>query len=99
MLINIHCAKCLGIEAVEVTVEVDITNGLGIHLVGLADVAGSLPKALKAAGAKVAVIIPKYGTIPEEYTSKMQHIAEFYVPLAWRSVYCGIDHLQDAAHR
>ena len=39
MLINIHCAKCLGIEAVEVTVEVDITNGLGIHLVGLADVA------------------------------------------------------------
>ena len=53
---------------------------------GLADVAGSLPKALKAAGAKVAVIIPKYGTIPEEYTSKMQHIAEFYVPLAWRSV-------------
>jgi len=39
MLINIHCAKCIGIEAVPVTVEVDITQGLGIHLVGLADVA------------------------------------------------------------
>ena len=39
MLINIHCAKCVGIEAVSVTVEVDITTGLGIHLVGLADVA------------------------------------------------------------
>ena len=39
MLINIHCAKCIGIEAVPVTVEVDITSGLGIHLVGLADVA------------------------------------------------------------
>ena len=39
MLINIHCAKCVGIEAVPVTVEVDITSGLGIHLVGLADVA------------------------------------------------------------
>lgn len=39
MLINIHCAKCVGIEAVPVTVEVDITNGLGIHLVGLADAA------------------------------------------------------------
>ena len=39
MLINIHCAKCVGIEAVPVTVEVDITTGLGIHLVGLADVA------------------------------------------------------------
>lgn len=39
MLINIHCAKCVGIEAVPVTVEVDITTGLGIHLVGLADAA------------------------------------------------------------
>lgn len=39
MLINIHCAKCVGIEAVPVTVEVDIASGLGIHLVGLADAA------------------------------------------------------------
>ncbi len=39
MLINILGAKCVGIEAVPVTVEVDITQGIGIHLVGLADVA------------------------------------------------------------
>lgn len=39
MLINIHCAKCIGIEAVPVTVEVNISSGLGIHLVGLADAA------------------------------------------------------------
>ncbi len=39
MLINIHCAKCIGIDAVPVTVEVDVTSGLGIHLVGLADAA------------------------------------------------------------
>lgn len=39
MLINIHCAKCVGIEAVPVTVEVDIASGIGIHLVGLVDVA------------------------------------------------------------
>ena len=39
MLINIHSAKCIGIEAVAVTVEIDIAQGLGIHLVGLADVA------------------------------------------------------------
>ena len=39
MLINIHCAKCIGIEAVPVTVEVKIDSGLGIHLVGLADAA------------------------------------------------------------
>lgn len=39
MLINILGAKCTGIEAVPVTVEVDITQGIGIHLVGLADAA------------------------------------------------------------
>ena len=39
MLINILAAKCIGIEAVPVTVEVDITSGIGIHLVGLADAA------------------------------------------------------------
>ena len=39
MLINIHCAKCIGIDAVPVTVEIDIATGIGIHLVGLADVA------------------------------------------------------------
>jgi len=39
MLININCAKCIGIDAVPVTVEVDITQGIGIHLVGMADIA------------------------------------------------------------
>ena len=39
MLINIHCAKCVGINALSVTVEVDIMSGIGIHLVGLADAA------------------------------------------------------------
>lgn len=58
---------------------------------GLGDVAGSLPVALKEAGAKVSVILPKYGFIPAEYREQMKHIADFYVPLAWRSVYCGIE--------
>lgn len=39
MLINIHCAKCIGIDAVPVEVEVDLAIGIGIHLVGLADTA------------------------------------------------------------
>ena len=39
MLVYIHSAKCVGIEAVDVTVEVEITGGIGIHLVGLADAA------------------------------------------------------------
>ncbi len=32
-------AKCVGIEALKVMVEVDVTSGIGIHLVGLADAA------------------------------------------------------------
>ncbi|MCC6102371.1 MAG: glycogen synthase GlgA [Olegusella sp.] len=60
---------------------------------GLGDVAGSLPRALKRAGAKVAVILPKYGTIPESFRGAMKHVADFYVPLAWRNVYCGIERL------
>ena len=39
MLTHITGAKCIGIDAVRVTVEVEISNGIGIHLVGLADVA------------------------------------------------------------
>ena len=33
MLVYVHGAKCVGIEAVPVTVEVDITLGIGIHVV------------------------------------------------------------------
>ena len=39
MIVSVNSAKCVGIEAVPVTVEVDITPGIGIHLVGLADIA------------------------------------------------------------
>ena len=60
---------------------------------GLGDVAGSLPQALKRAGASVAVIMPKYSTIPERYVKGMRHVADFSVPLGWRNVYCGIEHL------
>ena len=39
MLVNVHSAKCIGIEAVPVLVEVEMTGGIGIHMVGLADAA------------------------------------------------------------
>jgi len=39
MLIRISAAKCFGIDALDVCVEVDIARGIGIHLVGLADAA------------------------------------------------------------
>ena len=62
---------------------------------GLGDVAGSLPQALKHAGADVSVIMPKYSSIPDKYKSAMTHVADFGVPLGWRqAVYCGIEHLR-----
>ena len=39
MLVHVIGAKCVGIDAVKVTVELEITFGIGIHLVGLADIA------------------------------------------------------------
>ena len=39
MLVYVHGAKCIGIKAVPVTVEVEVSLGIGIHLVGLADAA------------------------------------------------------------
>ena len=39
MLVNVHAAKCIGIEAVPILVEIEVGGGIGIHLVGLADAA------------------------------------------------------------
>lgn len=60
---------------------------------GLGDVAGSLPAALQKAGANVIVMVPLYGTISDEYKSKMEHVTEFYVSLGWRNEYCGLERL------
>ena len=57
---------------------------------GLADVAGSLPKALTAQGVDIRVVMPKYENIPAEYQQKMKHIGETTVNLSWRSQYCGV---------
>ena len=37
MLSKVYCAACKGIEVTTVTVEVDISDGISFHLVGLAD--------------------------------------------------------------
>lgn len=60
---------------------------------GLADVAGSLPKELKSLGTDVRVILPKYGTISDEYKKKMKKIKEFTISVGWRNQYCGIEEL------
>ena len=60
---------------------------------GLGDVAGSLPHELRRCGSKVSVILPKYRRIPAEYRDKMNHVADFWMNLGWRNVWCGVDHL------
>jgi starch synthase len=57
---------------------------------GLADVAGSLPKALAKLGADIRVVMPKYRQIPREYTGAMTFLGNTYVDLTWRRQYCGV---------
>ena len=57
---------------------------------GLADVAGSLPKALKALDIDIRVVLPKYGKIDAKYVSQMMFVGSCQVDLSWRKQYCGI---------
>nr|MBO6294143.1 glycogen synthase GlgA [Schwartzia sp. (in: firmicutes)] len=61
---------------------------------GLADVAGSLPKALKKQGVDIRVVMPKYGKISHEYLDKMEHVYDGEFTMAWRTKFLGIDKLE-----
>lgn len=61
---------------------------------GLGDVMGGLPIALAEQGNDVAVVMPKYSSIPHEYVEKMRYITSFFFPLGWRQVYCGVFELK-----
>ena len=58
---------------------------------GLADVMGSLPKALRNLGIDARVIIPKYGDIPGQFKEEFERVAELTVPVGWRNQYCGVE--------
>lgn len=57
---------------------------------GLADVAGSLPKAIKELGHDIRVVLPLHSTIKQEYKDKMKKVHEYYVDLNWRRQYVGV---------
>ncbi len=61
---------------------------------GLADVIGSLPKALVEHGVDVRVILPKYRDIPDEWRQQTVPVAEMTVQVGWRRCYAGVERLE-----
>lgn len=57
---------------------------------GLADVAGSLPRALNEAGHDCRVVMPLYSGIKWELRESLEYMTNFFVPVAWRNQYCGV---------
>ena len=57
---------------------------------GLADVAGSLPKALRARNIVTRVVVPLYDDTADELKEKMKFVTSLSVPVAWRRQYCGV---------
>ena len=57
---------------------------------GLADVAGSLPAALRQRLIGARVVMPLYEGIPQKFRDEMKFITHITIPVAWRRQYCGI---------
>ncbi len=58
---------------------------------GLADVLGSLPKALAGNGnLDVSVILPLYSGIAQEFKDKFNYVTNFNVAVGWRWQYAGV---------
>jgi starch synthase len=61
---------------------------------GLGEVLGGLPKALKAQGLNVSVMIPDYVQIPSEYRDQMTLLQELVATVGWRQQYAGLKKLE-----
>ena len=57
---------------------------------GLSEVCTSLAVELCKKNIDCRVVMPLYSEIEEKYKDKMEYVTNFYVPVAWRRVYCGV---------
>ena len=57
---------------------------------GLADVAGSLPHALRQRLIGCRVVLPLYDSVSQELRDQMRFVTSFSVPVAWRRQDCGL---------
>ena len=57
---------------------------------GLADVASSLPPALKAEGHEIAIVTPLYQTVLNRFSDQITHVKDTTITLGWRSLFCGL---------
>lgn len=57
---------------------------------GLADVAGSLPAAMRKRLIGCRVVLPLYEAVPQELRDKMTFLTSISVPVSWRRQYCGV---------
>lgn len=57
---------------------------------GLADVAGSLPHAMRQRLVGCRVVLPLYEDVPQELREQMTFLTSLSVPVAWRRQYCGV---------
>ena len=62
---------------------------------GLADVGGSLPRAIRNRGNACRVVMPLYDTIAPQYRERMEFVAEFSVQLSWRRQSCSVYRLTE----
>ena len=56
----------------------------------LADVVGSLPKAIKSKRHDCRVVMPLYKSVAPEFRDKMVFVTNITVDVSWRKQYCGI---------
>ncbi|GAB2538937.1 glycogen synthase GlgA [Gracilibacillus alcaliphilus] len=60
---------------------------------GLGDVIGALPKELVKKGTEVAVVLPYFTKLPQQYKEACQDLFHFTVNVGWREQYCGVKRL------